>query len=56
MVGADRMVKTDDIVFVDLEFLAFRPELCHGAWQQTISHFLSQWRLGQGSDDKCLFG
>ena len=30
-----------DVAILELEFVAFRPELCHAAWQQTRAHYMS---------------
>ena len=39
--GTEYMARTDDVAMLDLEFVAFRPELCHVAWQQVQAHYMS---------------
>jgi hypothetical protein len=39
--GTEHMARADDVAILDLEFIAFRPELCHEAWQQTQASYMS---------------
>ena len=38
--GTEYMIRTDDAVILDLEFVALRPELCHAAWENVQAHYM----------------